>query len=197
MQSLRLRALTRKGEPFLFEPADVPVRIWEDAFILARRPGTPLLQLNSVVRVMDHLDVGEGDGVLIDGVEHIARYYQGFYFERPDGTKIPSNLVTQCEVFSIGSETQSRIQLRSRSGAFRIFAFLGFFEGKVLTAHDPSPFYPEELRVGAGFVYQGQKLCYGDQIDGSPLLMWHGRPVIKVPEGYLEIPTHKIIGKES
>lgn len=197
MQSLRLRALDRKGNPYLFEPADVPVRIWEDAFILARRPGTPLLQLNSVVRVMDNLDVGEGDCVLIDGVKHITRYYRGFYFEGPDGDKTPSNLVTQCEVFSLGTETQSRIQFRSRSGAFQIFAFLGFFEGKILTAHDPSPFYPNELRIGAGFAYQGQKLCYGDVLDGTPLIMWHGRPVIQTPEGYLEIPTHKIIGKES
>lgn len=195
MQSLRLRALTRKGEPFFFEPADVPVRIWENAFILARRPNTPILQLNTVVRVMDNSDVGEGDCVLINGKEHITRYYRGFYFEDTDGNKIPSNMVAQCEVFSLGTETKSRIQFRSQSGAFQIFAFLGFVEGKILTAHDPHPFYPTELRMSAGFVYQGQKLCYGDLIDGRPLLMWRGRPVIETPEGYLEIPSNKLLGK--
>ena len=193
MQSIRLRALTRTGEPYIFEPADVPVRIWEDAFILARRPNSPILRLSSLVRMMDHMDVGEGDRVLIDGQEYTARYYRGFYFEDADGNKIPSNNVTQCKVFSLGTETMSRIQFRTRTGAFQLSAILGYVNGKVYTAHDRIAFQPEELKVSAGFVYQGQKLCYGDKVDGVPLSMLRGRPVIAVYGGYLEIPDHKLI----
>ena len=196
MQSLRLRALTRKGEPYLFEPADVPVRIWEDAFILARKPESPILKLHSVVRVMDHNDLGEGDCVLIDGKVYTVRYFRGFYFEGADGEKIPSHQVTHCEVFSIGTETLSRIQFRSKNCAFQLYAFLGCYNGKVLVSHDPKPVPPEDIKVSAGFVYLGQKLCYGDMVEDKPLIMWHGRPCIKTVDGYLEIPTHTLLAKE-
>lgn len=197
MQSLKLRAITRKGEPYLFEPADVPVCIWDDAFILARRPGSPILQTNSVVRMMDDRDVGEGDCVLIAGREYTVGYFQGFYFEDNNGTRIPSNLVPKCEVFSKGIRSRSRIQFKSPRCAFQMLAFMGWYEGKIITAHDPAPFTPEELQMSVGLVYLGQKLYYGDLLDGKSVIMWHGRPCILTDAGYLEVPSHKIIGKES
>ncbi len=197
MQSLRLRAITRAGEPFLFKPTDVPVCIWEDAFILARRPGTPILRTNSIVRVMDDRDVGEGDVVMIDHQEYTVGYFQGFYYENGSGTRIPSNLVSQCQVFSVGTRSRSRIQFKSSKCAFQMLAFMGWYSGRVITAHDPAPFAPEELQISVGLVYLRQKLYYGDLVDGHPVIMWHGRPCILTDEGYLELPSRKIIGKES
>ncbi len=197
MQSLRLRAITRAGEPYLFEPADVPVCIWEDAFILARRPGSPILRTDSVVRVMDDRDVGEGDIVQIDHQEYTVGYFQGFYYEGIDGSRTSSNLVSQCRVFSVGTRSRSRIQFKSSKCAFQMLAFMGWYGNKIITAHDPAPFVPEELQMSVGLGYLGQKLYYGDLVDGKPVLMWHGRPCILTDEGYLELPSHKIIGKES
>lgn len=195
MKSCRLRATDRAGNPIIFLPEDVPVRIWEDAFILARVQNSPTLVLDSLVRVMDHMDVGEGDLVLYEGQEYKVTYSRGFQLVNQTGTIIPSNLISNCKVLSVGNKTISGIQFRTDTSAFRIHAFLGIYEGKMVCAHDRKPFTEEQLRVSAGFVYQRQKLCYGDIVEGKVLTMWRGRPCIHTEDGYVELPSHVLIGK--
>ena len=189
----RLRAIDRAGNPLIFLPENTPVRIWEDAFILADVPNSPVLVLNSVVRVMDHIDAGEGDIVLLNGEEYKVTYCRGFQFSNANGEVIPANKVSNCEVLSVGIKSASNLQFRTKRSAFRLHAFLGLYEGKMVCAHDPNPFTVEELRVSAGFAYQHQKLCYGDIIDGKPLIMWHGRPCLELEDGHLELPSQIMI----
>lgn len=196
MQSCRFRAIDTAGGKHYFNIADVPVRITETTFVLANVPDSPILMLESVVRMLDHMDVGEGDVVLFRRQEYVATYNHGFQFTNNNGTVFPSNQVDACEVLSVGTQTMSPIRLKSPNNAFRLPAILGIYEGKIITAHDPVPCSPEDLQVSAGFVYQRQKVYYGDIIDGEPLVMWHGRPAIKTPDGYIEIPTHFYLGKE-
>lgn len=196
-QSCRLRAIDRTGRPHIFYPHDCPVRIWEDAFILANVPGCPQLLLNSVVRVMDHMDIGEGDVVEYRGQVYTVTYFRGFQLMGDNGVTIPSHLVSACRVLSVGTESRASIQFRTERSAFRLHAFLGVYEGKLVCSHDPQLVEPHELKISAGFVYQRQKLCYGDIVEGYPLMMWRGRPCINTPEGYIEIPSKTLLQEES
>ena len=67
MYHCRFRALTELGDPFYFSVADVPVKVYPDMFILAARSGTPILRASTIGRAMDHMQLAEGDQVLIDG----------------------------------------------------------------------------------------------------------------------------------
>lgn len=196
MQSYRLRAVDRKGKPHIFVPQDVPVRTFDDLFILANVSGSPAMRVDSVVRMMDHMDVGEGDHVLIYGAEYTAHYRGGFYFSSDDGVIVRSNQVSSCEVLSIGDKTESRIQFRSPSKAFRIQSFLGCYNGRILCSHDPVPFAPEELRLSADVHQQQRKLYYGDDVDGHTLIMYRGRPCIYVDGSYIEVPSNVLLEKE-
>lgn len=197
MQCCRLRALDSYGCPHIFTLADAPVRIFEDTFILANRTPSPFLTLSTVVRVMDHLDIGEGDVVSYRGVMCTVTYNRGFQLVSEKGTVYPSNCVPSCNVISVGTRPTSQIQFKSPNISFQLYAVLGCYEGKVVTAHDPNPCDPELLQISAGFVYKRQKLFYGDMVDGYPLIMWRGRPCVHMEEGYVEIPTHFFLGKES
>lgn len=173
------------------------MRIWEDSFILANKPNSPILTLGSVVRVMDNMDVGEGDRVLLeDGVEYLVEYVRGFQFVAQDKEPIHSDQVPTCKVLSVGQESKSNIRFRSPSCAFRLPAFLGVFNGKIICAHDPKAFSVEDLQLSAGFNSQGSGVYFGDLIDGKPLIMWHGRPCVLDNGTYVEIPSGKFIGKE-
>lgn len=196
VQSCRLRALDKRGNPHIFTTMDVPVRVWEDSFILANVKDSPVLLIDSVVRMMDHLDVGEGDMVLYHGRQCTVSYNRGFQLTNDKGTVHPSNQVMACELLSIGDKTMSPICFQSKNATFRIRAFLGVFDGNVVTAHDPLPCRPSDVRLSADFVYQRQKLYYGDLVEGHPLIMWRGRPCIQSDGGYVEIPTHFYLGKD-
>lgn len=196
MKSLKLRALTKDGTKFTFEPKDLPVRIWEDSFILSNVKDSPVLLLNSVVRLMDHMDVGEGDTVLIDNQKYTVQYSKGFQFIGESGYIIPSNLVSECTVLSIGKEPTSVLKFHVNGVTFQVSSFLGMYEKNAISSHNEEPFSLNDIRVGAGFNYQCHMLCYGDEVEGYPLEMWHGRPCIKTSIGYVEIPSHAVIGKE-
>lgn len=196
MQCCRLRAVDRLGAPHIFTIADVPVRIWEDAFILANVPNSPTLLLDSVVRVMDNMDIGEGDTVLYGDQVCAVSYNRGFIFTTESGIVYPSNQVLSCKVLTIGTRTASVIRFRSPNEAFRMRAIFGMYNGRIITAHDAAPCAVEDIRLSAGFVYQKNRVCYGDTVDGYTLIMWKGRPCIQTEEGYVEIPTHFYLGKE-
>ena len=192
----RLRAISETGTPVIFTVDSVPVRITEDKFILANRPDSPILYINSTVRVMDNMDVGEGDTVRIGDKVCTVQYVRGFQFVSESGATFPSNTVKSCELLDVGMKSVSAVQFHSPNAAFRLRAFLGMYNGKVVTAHDPIPCASSMIRVSAGFVYQRQKVCYGDEVDGHTLIMWRGRPCIRTREGFIEIPTHFYLGKE-
>lgn len=196
MQSYRLRAVDRRGRPHIFVPQDVPVRTFDDLFILANVPGSPAMRVGSVVRVMDHMDVGEGDHVMIDGDEYTAHYRGGFYFSSDRGVVIRSNHVSSCEVLSIGDRTESRIQFRSPNKAFRLQSFLGCYNGRILCSHDHVPFAPEELQLSADVRIQQRKLYFGDDVDGHVLMMYRGRPCVCVDGAYIEVPSNVLLGRE-
>ena len=81
MYHCRFRALTELGDPFYFSVADVPVKVYPDMFILAARSGTPILRASTIGRAMDHMQLAEGDQVLIDG----KRYILGITAGSPSG----------------------------------------------------------------------------------------------------------------
>ena len=194
MFTCRLRAIDTSGRPVIFTPADVPVRTHEELFILANNLPSPLLQLDTVVRMMDHLDLGEGDRVKSDGVIYTVSYNKGFIFTSPTGIIIPSNSFNgPYEVLSIGRGPASRLQFKNADTSFNIAAFLGLYEGQTVTSHVLSPCDPNAVQVNAGFSYQRQKLYYGDIVDGNEVIMWHGRPCFKAPEGYVELPTYVLL----
>lgn len=196
MSSCRLRALTPYGMSYIFTVDRIPVRVYEDRFILARDPQAPAMLLNTVCRVMDHMDVGEGDKVLIGNEKYTVSYVKGFQFNGEQGTVIPSHLVSECEVLNVGRGPGSKIQFKSPGASFRIQAFLGCFEDKVVIAHDVQPRNIDEIKLNAGFVYHKQKLFFGDIVDGYELQLWRGRPCICREGEYIELPSHILLKGE-
>lgn len=196
LPSCRLRALDRDFQPHIFLPSDIPVLIWENEFILAQRLDAPPMRLDTIVRMMDHLDVGEGDVVWYNKDVYTVEYSRGFQLCNSSGIVIPSNQVEACDILAYGQKTTSVIQLKNNEQAFRINSLLGVFEGKAFAAHCMKPFDPLELKMSAGFVYMSKKVCYGDIVDGHELIMWRGRPCIVINGAHVEIPTRILLREE-
>lgn len=194
MFACRLRAIDINGRPVIFTPADVPVRTHEELFVLANNLVCPLLQLNTVVRMMDHLDLGEGDKIKSGGVIYTVSYNRGFALISQSGVIIHANAFdSPYEVLSVGRGPAPKFQFKSNGISFSLSAFLGMYAGKAVIAHVPHLCDIDSIQLSAGFTYQRQKLCYGDIVDGSEVIMWHGRPCIQTAEGIVELPTRILL----
>lgn len=193
MSSCRLRGITPYGQVYYFVPGDIPVRVYEDRFILARNPEVPAMLVNTVCRVMDHMDVGEGDVVEIDGTNYTVSYVKGFILTSESGVIIPSNRIETCGIISVCDTPCTKLQFRAGGVTFRIQAFLGCYGNKAVISHVPKLCDIDEIRIGAGFVYQKQKVFYGDTVEGYEVVMWHGRPCLATEQGYVELPTKQLL----
>ena len=189
MYHCRCKALTKSGEPYFFTAADIPVKVSPDYFTLANRPGSPLLTVSSLSRAMDHLDLGDGDEVTIDGRPYVVSYYRGFIFQGKSGIIIPSNHVSQCTLTKVGQPSKSRVQFKYNGRIFRLQCFLGSYEGKAVIAGVRELVDPKAIQVSASITLNKRQIFFSDDVDGSEVILWHGRPCIKKEEGYVEIPT--------
>lgn len=190
----RCRALTELGEPFYFSAKDVPVKVYPDIFILAARPGTPLLKASSMCRAMDHMQLAEGDRVLIDGKKYTLTYHKGFSFKSDSGIIIPSNTVTSYQLLYLDSGGKSKLQFKYRGRVFQLPSLFGCIDDKAVLSITKDLADPEEIQISAGFTYNREKVFYGDVIEGGEVIMWHGRPCICKEGSYVEMPTGNLLG---
>lgn len=190
----RCRALTELGEPFYFSAEDVPVQVYPDAFILAARPGTPLLKVSSIGRAMDHEQLAEGDKVLIGGKEYTLTYYRGFSFKSDNGITIPSHLVTSYQLASINKGVKSKLQFKYNEHVFQLPSILGCSEGSAVLSVCKELVNPKYIQISAGFLYNRKRVFYGDSVEGLEVIMWRGRPCVCKEGMYVEVPTGNYLG---
>lgn len=190
----RLRALTLDKKPFYFTARDVPVKVYSDVFTLANRPGTPLLEISSLCRAMDHLPLAEGDKVLIGGTEYQVSYYRGFDFRSDNKVVIPSNLVDTYSLVSMGDGSSSKIQFKYHDCVFQLPSFFGCLDGRAVISASTELADVDELQISAGFSHKKRKIFFGDMVDGKEVLMWRGRPCVLQEGKYVEMPTGNLLG---
>ena len=194
MFQCRCRALTELGEPFYFSVKDIPVKVYPDMFILAACPGTPLLQLPTLCRAMDHVPLAEGDCVLINGKKYTLTYYKGFNFKSDSGIIIPSHNVDSYELVALNVGAKSKLQFKYRGHVFQLPSIFGCVDGKAVLSISKELAEPDEIQVSAGFTYSKEKVFYGDVIEGGEVVMWRGRPCIRKEGLYVEIPSGNLLG---
>ena len=190
----KCRALTQDGVPVYFTVQDVPVRVYADKFVLARRPNSPILELRTVCRMMDHLPLGEGDVVDVQGHQYTVSYYRVFRLVGTSGQLLPSNVVESYKLLSIGTTSCSKLQFRYGECVFQIPSILGCIGDKVVLAGCRVPVDVEAIQVGAGFLRGKRKVFYGDIVDGHEVIMWRGRTCLHKEEGYLDLTNSTLIG---
>lgn len=194
MYHCKLRALTELGEPFYFSASDVPVSVYPDMFILAACPGTPILRTSTIGRAMDNLSLAEGDQVLVDGRKYTLGYHRGFVFIGGSGILIPSNAVNSYELIQLDIGAKSKFQFKYRDSVFPLSSLFGCTGDKAVLAVGCMQVDPQDIQVSAGFTYNKKKVFYGDILEGSEVIMWHGRPCIKKEGCYVEVPTGNLLG---
>lgn len=192
-----MRAKSVDGQYVNFTVADAPVLIYDNQFILANRPGSPVLITESVCRMMDHLPVGEGDRVVIEGKPYTVTYMKGFNFRRDDNVIIPSHLIDTCEVLERSSDAGSKINFKYKDVNFPLFAIQGSYQGELAVAAYPKLIPPKELQMSAGFSQTKKAVFFGDLAAGAPLIMRRGRPCTVIGNEYVEFPGRNLLWKES
>lgn len=194
MYHCRFRALTELGDPFYFSVADVPVKVYPDMFILAARSGTPILRASTIGRAMDHMQLAEGDQVLIDGKRYILGYHRGFTFRGDSGIIIPSNAVESYKLMQMDIGEKSKFQFKYRDSVFQLPSLFGCVEGKAVLSIGCMRADPQDIQVSAGFTCNKKKIFYGDILDGGEVIMWRGRPCVQREGYYVEMPTGNLLG---
>lgn len=190
--SLRAQALDGSFVTFTLE--DIPIKIYDTQFILANRPNSPVLLTESICRMLDHLPVGEGDVVQIDGSEYLLTYLKGFTFVRAsDSAILPAHLVNHCTLISTGTSSTAKIQCKCQGRAFPILGILGAYEGAAFIPGLSEPVDPRLIQLSAGFAYRKQSFFFGDEIDGHPLILWRGCPCIQRGDEHIEYPTKRLL----
>lgn len=188
----RCRALTDRGEPIFFYAKDVPVCVDAEHFILANRPGLPLLRTATFSRAMDTVPLAEGDLVKIGGKEYTLVYHRGFCFRSSDHTYINSDAVSRHHLLERSKERPTKLQFKCRDTIFQLPAILGCVDGKAVIAGIGAGVDPEEIQISAGFTASKRKLFYGDEFNGGELIMKKGRPCVYENGTYIEAPSGRI-----
>lgn len=194
MYHCRYRALTENGAPFYFTVQDVPVIVYPNLFLLANRPNTPLLKIDSMCLVMDHLPLAEGDTVRIGGREYVVTYTMGFMFVGKGGDRIPSNVVTSYQLMRVGTTCKAKPLFKYQDMIFKLPAFCGCADGKAVLSFYRELVEIDKIKVSAGITYKKQKIFFGDAFKGGEVIMWKGRPCVLREEGYIEFPTNIFLG---
>lgn len=194
MYHCRCRALTELGDPIYFSARDIPVKVFQNSFTLAARPGTPLLQVATLCRAMDHLPLAEGDTVLIEGKKYAVTYHRGFTFKSESGVIIPAHAVSSYELLCVDAGVKSKLQFKYRDHVFQLPSFFGCVDGKAVLSTSLELVEPDQIQVSAGFTYNKEKVFYGDTINGGEVIMWRGRPCIRKEGAYVEVPTGNLLG---
>ena len=182
-----IKAKTLSGDWFEFSIADIPCYINENEFILLRRVNSPILRAGLVLRGCDLPGVFEGDVLLHEGIEYTVHYHCGFVCKDADknnkylyelkGYEKLGNIV---DMENCAYNFPKKIYYKYRDVPIFPRSIKGatadkvIIEGFGVTSH-----FNEEVRQEARLSYERKKLYFGDLVEGYPLELYYGRPVIK------------------
>lgn len=193
--SYDMRAITVDKELYSFNIRDAPARISDKKYCLTMKPGSPLLDLRVVMRGTDVDDLWEGDIIQeSDGSIYIVYYYGGFFARGVGKSKLLSELGEYKKVgtcfdfdFPYSPAFLGNCLFKYRDKFFHFYDIVGGFRGKLIVLGISGKVNPEEVQQPVGTSHNGVDLYYGDLVDGLPVFMKDGRPVINTPDGLVDV----------
>lgn len=153
---------------------DIPVKISDSQFILARREGSKVLKLGSIRMVMDHLPLGENDVISVDGAIYTVSYFKGFH-----AGPIASDALKDYTLIQRGEKGSQKLLFRVDDFVFGIEKIMGLHNGKVVIQGLSRAIDAKEIQMSAGFRVNKRRMFYGDT-----LVMHKGRPCIRKEDSY-------------
>lgn len=188
MNSYKLRALSLKGEPVLFDVTDIPVKISETTFVLAAKPDTPIMWANTISRGTEDGSFFEGDVVKYNDICYRIIFNRGFKAVTAEKEEVRYLREIQgAEVISYGASSASSLVYRARGRSFLLGDIIGAYSGFALVSTLKEKVDPVEFQQDAGFSVCRNRLFYGDPYNGSWLVMKSGRPCVRVDGEYVDI----------
>lgn len=201
MNSFPLRAQTLTGELYTFSMLDIPMRISNKTFVLARKPNSPIMRLDDITRGMDIPGLFEGDIIKANGKEYLINYMRGFrasssdsvaYLDELEDYQVIGNIYTN--EFPIKCALLRKIVYKYRDNKIKIDDITGIYNGYAIVRGVTDRLCPDELQQDAGFTYNNTKVFFGDIVEGEVLTMYCGRPVINVNDKIYDVIRKTNIG---
>ena len=181
-----IKARTLQGDWFEFNELDIPCYISDTEFILLRKANSPILQAGMLLRGCDVPGVFEGDRLLHNGTEYVVNYHRGFTCRDSEkNSKFLYELEGYEKLGNIADDEEceynfpKKIYYKYRD--FPIFprSIKGATTDKVIIEGFGVTSHFDEVRQEARLSYEHKKLYFGDLVEGYPLELYYGRPVIK------------------
>ena len=188
-----IKAQTRTGEWY---ELDVPCLVNEEEFLLLRKPDSPILKFGKFIRGCDIPGIFEGDVLLCDGVEYTVLYHRGFILKDADkNVKYLYELKNYEKLRNIVGDDNcdynfpKKIYFKYRGLQIYPHSIKGATQDRVIIDGVGATFHFEEIGQEARLSYERKKLYFGDLVQGYPLELYYGRPVIKRDNDIYDIVT--------
>lgn len=191
-----IKARTKSGDFYEFKVTDVPVFLDREHFVLLNKSDSPILKKGLCIRGCDISNIFEGDIIESEGVEYLVRYQRGFFCkDKNNNTKY---LYELHDIKHIGHYLDTpwpgvkmtfpaKMYYKYHDALIVPKSFVGCDKGKVIIADIPNRVRPEELQQEAKITYNNTKIFFGDLVDGYPVELYYGRPVIRYDDVIYDI----------
>lgn len=195
-----IKARTRTGEWYEFTELDVPCYINDSEFVLLRKWDSPILKGGMLLRGCDIPGIFEGDKLLCEGVEYTVMYHCGFVCK--DANKNSKYLYQMKDYEKLGNIAEDKdctysfpkkIYYKYRDSLVFPRSIKGAAQDRVIIDGLGATYHFEEIRQEARLSYERKKLYFGDLVEGYPLELYYGRPVIKHDNVIYDIVTKQNI----
>ncbi|MDR1523223.1 MAG: hypothetical protein LBS29_04665 [Endomicrobium sp.] len=185
--SYRFRAQAITGEYVIFTLGDIPVRITPDAFILAAKPNSLILKLNTIVCGADMLDLFEGDVVRIKDNLYTVRYMRGFSLIRNDRFVLYYNQLNDFTIVKRNSFKKYNVVFKINKDYFTFSDIIGVKDGYLLTANIKTPIDILSVQQDTRTSINKKRLYFGNDYNENVLFMKYGRIVVEVKNGVYDV----------
>lgn len=192
---LRARTVVNDSKWFNFTLADIPTKYDTEHIALLNNIGSPLLQLDTVVRGENNTKLYEGDIIEDEGMRYVICYERGFYAITED--YIAKNLYQLKEPKVVGDYWIDGfpIQIRVRKKQmykykdinFKITDIIAHWGNKIIIRAHKDPIDPVECRQECCLSYDNKKVYMGDMIKNHEVENVFGRICYKDDVGYYDL----------
>ena len=201
MTTLNLNAETLTGDRYVFSLNDVPVMLDDTQFVLMAKPNSPILLINTVITGMDIDGLFEGS-IISDGKdEYVVSFKRGFAAMRADRTvkkltEFPMILNTGTfaeKEHAARPMCRQRILYKTNDMQFQIKDLIGIMDNNLVIRENYTKVCVEDIQQYAGISYNGNKVFFGDIIEGSPVHMYKGRICIMKDGKHFDLADNTFI----
>lgn len=194
---MRLRALDLMKKPVHFSVQDVPTLLNPNIVILAKREGSPLLDVKTIMRGSDDGLFYESDFVISKehkGVIGFVVYTDGFYiWDDKADTLTPIRDTgtytfvenTQMYLLDEINAKRGRIKFGYRDRRFGLEKIIYFKDNELYISLKTTgyPVYLDHIKYGTGLVIDETEVCYGDVCNRGVVCLHQYHPMIKTYNG--------------